>query len=80
MLVLSVTEDPEPCDLCLALSFMGSEKNWTVSIALKVIVRSIIHLRTQRIIESHASKLETCNHQLGVLPWCTKLNVFWVFS
>jgi len=55
MLILFVSEAPDPRDLCLAPCFMGSEENWAISIALKVIVRSTLHLKTLRIIESHAS-------------------------
>ena len=55
MLVLSVSEAPDSCGLSLAPSFMDSEENWTISIALKVIIRFILHLKTLSIIESHAS-------------------------
>lgn len=55
MLVLSVSKAADPCDLCLAPSFTSYEENWSISIALKVIIRSVLHLKTLSIIESHAS-------------------------
>lgn len=54
-LVLSVSKTPDPCDLCLDPFFMGSEEKWTISIDLRIIIRSLLHLRTLRIIESHPS-------------------------
>lgn len=52
MLVFSASEAPDPSDLCFAPSFVGSEENGTISISLKVIKRSVLHLKTLSIVES----------------------------
>lgn len=54
LLVLSVSKAPDPCDLCLVPSFMGTVENWTISIALKVIIKSVLHWKTLDITGSHA--------------------------
>lgn len=55
LLVLSISKAPDPCDLYLNPFFMGSEEKWTISIDLKIIIRSLLHLKTLSIIESHPS-------------------------
>lgn len=55
MLVLSVSEALDPCGLCLAPSFMGFEENWTISIAHKVTIISILYLKTLSTTESLTS-------------------------